>query len=139
MIKYALKCAKGHSFDSWFQNSDAYARLVDGGQLACAVCGSNEVEKAIMAPGVAGKGKDAPGPLSAPASPAEQAMRELRRHVEENAENVGRNFAREVRDMHYGDAPERPVYGEAKLDEARTLIEEGIPVAPLPWARDKTN
>ncbi len=145
MIKYALKCSEGHQFDSWFQNSEAYNKLLDAGQLACAVCGKTDVSKAIMAPRVsatetpATKGAD----LSAPMSPAEVAMRDLKAHVEKTSENVGERFSDEVRAMHYGDAPERSVYGEAKLSDAKALWSEGIPVAPLPWAstkaKDKSN
>ena len=139
MIKYALKCADGHDFDSWFQNSEAFDKLKDAGLVACSVCGGANVEKAVMAPRVNVPAKAEAGPLSAPASPAEQALKELRAKVEANAENVGRRFAREARDMHNGDTPARPIYGEARLDEAKSLIEDGVPVAPLPWMRDKTN
>lgn len=72
-------------------------------------------------------------PLSAPAHPAEQAMAEMRRKIEENSEYVGMNFVQEARDIHNGDAPERAIYGEAKPKEAKALMEEGVPVAPLPF------
>ena len=72
-------------------------------------------------------------PLSAPASPAEQALAELRKHVEQNSDYVGGRFASEARAMHEGSAPERAIYGEARPDEARALIEDGVPVAPLPF------
>lgn len=138
MIKYSLKCSDGHSFDSWFQDSAAYDRLAASGHLSCAICGSDEVEKAIMAPRVNVPAKDpAPGPLSAPASPAEQALAELRKKVEAEADDVGRNFAGEARAMHLGDKPQRAIYGEARLDEAKSLLEDGIPVAPLPWVNAK--
>lgn len=73
-----------------------------------------------------------PGPLTQPAHPAEDALRAMRNHVEENASYVGGNFAKEARAMHLGDAPEKPIYGEAKLDEAKALIEDGVPILPLP-------
>ena len=147
MIKYALKCAEGHVFDSWFQDSAAFDRLSDAGHLACAVCGGADVAKAIMAPQVSVPAKagasepaaEAAGPLSAPASPAEQALQKLRAHVEANSDNVGRNFASEARAIHEGEAPARSIYGEARLDEAKSLVEDGIPVAPLPWGNGKTN
>lgn len=141
MIQYALKCAEGHSFDSWFQSADAFDKLHAAGMVSCAVCGSPKVEKSVMAPRVR-PSRDAATPekataparpLSTPATPAEQALARLRRHVEENSDYVGRNFAAEARAMHAGEAPERSIYGEAKPDEARALIEEGIPVAPLPF------
>lgn len=145
MIQYALKCAEGHSFDSWFQNAEAYDKLAAAGMVACAVCGGSDVEKAIMAPRVtaARKAKDedgAPGPLSQPANPAEQALAELRRKLEKHADYVGREFAREARAIHSGEAPERPIYGEARADEARALVEDGVPVMPLPVTPNrKTN
>lgn len=140
MIRYALNCAKGHSFESWFQSADAFDALAERGMLSCAVCGGAEVSKAIMAPKVAkggvAKGEaEAPpaGPLSAPASPAEQALAEIRRKVEENSDYVGDSFASEVRAIQDGEAPDRPIWGEARLPEAKALIEEGAPVAPLPF------
>ncbi len=140
MIKFALKCAQGHSFDSWFQNGAAYDKLADAGHIACAICGDTSVEKAIMAPRVGPKGsKTEDRPLSSPATAAEQAFRELRKQFEENSENVGKKFVQEVRDMHYGDTPARSIHGEAKLEDAKELIDEGIPVAPLPWSSTKTN
>ena len=71
--------------------------------------------------------------MSQPASPAEQALKELRNHVEANSDYVGKDFASEARAMHVGDAPERPIYGEARVEEAKALIEDGVPVAPLPF------
>lgn len=140
MIQYSLKCAQGHRFDSWFQSAEGFDRLAAAGLVACAVCGGSDVEKAMMAPRVrpvrdtAAAPPDRPaGPLSQPAHPAEQALAELRRRIEKNADYVGRNFAAEARAIHAGEAPERSIYGEARPEEARKLIEDGIPVAPLPF------
>lgn len=143
MIKYQLQCPDGHRFDSWFSSSADYERLERSGHLSCAVCGGSGISKALMAPRVttseeAETAKPAPAPLSAPASPAEQALRALRKKIETEADNVGRDFAREARAMHEGEAPRRAIYGEARPDEARDLIEDGIPVAPLPW-RSRTD
>ncbi len=148
MIQYALKCADGHDFDSWFQSAEAFDKLAAAGLVQCAVCGGSKVEKAMMTPRVRpGRkaAKPAPEqmpdrPLSKPASAAEQAIAELRRKIEESSDYVGMNFASEARAIHQGEAPERPIYGEAKMDEARALIEEGVPVAPLPFMPNrKTN
>ncbi|MDK3019141.1 DUF1178 family protein [Pseudodonghicola flavimaris] len=143
MIQYALKCAEGHTFDSWFQSADAFDKLAGAGMVQCVVCGSTRVEKALMAPRVShGRDTDAPQPpaaeaperpLTAPANAAEQALAELKRKIEENSEYVGMNFAEEARAIHEGEAPERPIYGEAKTEEARALIEDGVPVTPLPF------
>ena len=147
MIQYALKCENGHSFDSWFQSAAAFEKLQKSNMVTCAICGSTSVQKAIMAPRV--NTSDAPDtpvekpqekPLSAPADPAQQALKELRKHIETNADYVGDNFATEARAIHDGSAPERSIYGAAKPDEAKQLIEEGIPVAPLPFMTGrKTN
>lgn len=140
MIKYRLKCGSGHDFESWFSSSEDFDRLAAGRLLSCAVCGSAEVEKALMAPGVASSdGAEEDRPLSRPASPAEQALRALREKIEREAENVGRRFADEARRIHHGEAPERAIYGEARPAEAKKLVEEGIPVAPLPWRKGKQN
>ena len=136
MIQYSLKCDNDHSFDSWFASADAYDKLADNGMVSCAVCGSTKVSKAIMAPRVrTTKGKEAPVAPTLPTekSAAEQAMAKMRAQVEQNSEYVGTNFATEARSMHLGDAPERAIYGEAKPEEAKSLIEDGIPVTPLPF------
>jgi len=131
MIRYALRCDQAHRFDSWFGSSADFDRLLGAGLVACAVCGSSDIAKDLMAPAVAGA---APEPtLSGPPSPAEQALAELRRRIEAQSEDVGRNFAHEARRIHEGLAPERAIIGEARPAEARALIEDGIPVAPLPW------
>lgn len=135
MIRFTLRCGEGHQFESWFQSAEAYDTLKSAGHVACAICGTGDVEKAIMAPQVSTARKTEPAtrPLSAPASPAEQALAKLKAHVEANSDYVGMEFAREARAMHDGDAPERSIYGEARLDEAKKLIEDGVPVAPLPF------
>ena len=136
MIQYSLKCENDHSFDSWFASADAYDKLADNGMVSCAVCGSTKVSKAIMAPRVrTTKGKEAPVAPTLPTekSAAEQAMAKMRAQVEQHSEYVGTNFATEARSMHLGDAPERAIYGEAKPEEAKSLIEDGIPVTSLPF------
>jgi hypothetical protein len=143
MIRYTLKCPSGHVFDSWFRDSAAFDALSAGGRLACAVCGSTPVEKAMMAPSVRaeerrGPAADAPVPTAAarlaePASPVERALAELRRHLSETSDYVGNTFADEARRIHLGEAEARSIWGEASAEEAKSLNEEGIPVAPLPW------
>jgi len=138
MIRYALKCSEGHRFESWFQSASAFDTLQTSGHLACAVCGTGEVEKELMAPRVSGGEASAfspapDRPLSQPGHPAEQALAALRRHVETNSTYVGRNFATKARQMHLGETPHAAIHGEAAPDEARALIEEGIAVTPLPF------
>jgi hypothetical protein len=137
MIRYTLTCDKGHGFDSWFQSAEAFDSLRTAGQVFCPVCGATRVEKALMAPSVRPARKAAAAErkpdLSAPASDLEQALVELRRQVEANSDYVGVNFVAEARAMHEGDKPERSIYGEARPEEAIKLLEEGIPIAPLPF------
>lgn len=140
MIRYALKCKDDHDFDSWFQSAEAFERLHAAKMVACAVCGDTDVHKAVMAPRVRpGRTAAAERPLSGPASTAEQALAEFRRKIEANSENVGRRFAEEARAIHSGDAEERPIIGESTAKEARSLLEDGIPVAPLPWQTRRAN
>ncbi|SIT78804.1 DUF1178 family protein [Pontibaca methylaminivorans] len=135
MIRYALKCSDGHAFESWFQSAEAYERLARSGRISCAVCGGGSVEKAIMAPRVstAPAAREIERPLSEPANEREKALAELRRRVEENADYVGLSFAAEARAIHEGSAPSRAIYGEARPDDARQLIEDGVEIAPLPF------
>ncbi|WP_054302258.1 DUF1178 family protein [Gemmobacter sp. LW-1] len=135
MIRYSLHCAEGHDFESWFASATAFDDLKARGLVSCALCGGNRVEKALMAPAVAAKAAEpaARPNLKAPASEIETALAALRREVEANSEYVGMNFVSEARRMHAGDSPERAIHGEARPDEARKLIEEGVPVAPLPF------
>lgn len=133
MIRYTLRCDSDHSFESWFQSAAAFDALKGAGQLSCPVCASPRVDKVLMAPAVK-TAADTPATESlAPADERERLLTEMRRHLEANSEYVGMNFASEARAMHEGDAPERSIYGEARGDEARRLIEDGIPVAPLPF------
>lgn len=146
MIKFSLKCDRDHRFESWFQSADAFDRLSAGGLLSCTICGSHDIDKALMAPRVqASRETDsAPGAETAPAQTTEtppspppseiaKALKEFRKHVESTSEYVGGNFVAQARDMHDGLAPHRPIYGEAKPEEARKLAEDGVPVAPLPF------
>ncbi len=151
LIRYALKCAEGHSFESWFQSAAAYESLAAAGRLSCPTCGTSAVHKALMAPGVAGQGDAAEGqgapaaePVpdlrSAPDTERARKISRLRAEVERNSEDVGRGFAREARRIHDGEAPARAIRGEARADEARALLRDGIPVLPLPFLdRKKTH
>jgi len=134
MIRYDLTCREGHTFDSWFQSAEAFDALQAAGRLSCAICGATGVEKRIMAPAVRPARKAGEKPkLKEPASDLEAAMAEMRRQIEANSDYVGMNFAAEARRMHDGEIDERAIYGEAKAEDARALLEDGIPVAPLPF------
>ena len=134
MIRYALRCDQGHDFDGWFRSSDGFEAMRDAGQVGCAVCGATKVDRALMAPAVSDK------TLTAPRNPAEAALQALRRKIETSSDYVGLSFAEEARAMHEGTRPARAIHGEARPEEARKLIEDGVPVAPLPFVpRPKTN
>lgn len=137
MIAYNLRCHKGHEFEAWFRSSSAFDEQVTAGHVTCPSCNSVRVEKAIMAPAVAGTKKS-----RKPAAEARQ-MRQfvtgLRKYVEQNADYVGPQFAEEARKIHYGETPDRHIYGEATPEEARELIEEGVDVALLPPDPDSAN
>ena len=167
MIRYALNCEHGHAFESWFQNSAAYDKQAKRGLVACPICGSAKVEKAIMAPRLARSDAaepmtvppppaptptPAPAPAPAPAaakqpvaimSPNERELRkklkELREHVTRNADYVGPRFPEQARKIHYGEIEHRSIYGEASPEEAKELSDEGIAFHPLPILPDEFN
>lgn len=134
MICFALICADDHAFDSWFASNAAYDALV--GQMACPICGGRGLRKSLMAPNV--RPANRAGSLSAPQNEIEAAAQAMRRSVTENSDYVGMNFAAEARAMHDGDIEARAIYGEAKLADARALLEDGVAVMPLPFMT-KTN
>ncbi|MGS4946590.1 DUF1178 family protein [Meridianimarinicoccus sp. RP-17] len=149
MIRYTLKCSTGHSFESWFASSTAFDDLRDAGRLECAVCGGRSLDRALMAPRVrtarSATEPDVPAAdtaprqsLSAPSdSKLARLIRAVRKQVERETEDVGRNFVHEARAIHTGQAPERAIRGEADPREARRLVEEGISVIPLPFMDSK--
>jgi hypothetical protein len=154
MIRYSLRCDRDHAFESWFQSSAAYDSQVRRKLVTCPACGSAKVEKAIMAPRIVGKKgreKAAPAVETAPAASESTSLmmaqerelraklKELRDHIVKNADNVGERFPNEARKMHYGDIEHRPIYGEASPEEARSLIEEGVEVSPLPVLPEDRN
>ena len=150
MIRYNLRCDNGHAFESWVQSSSAYDAQVKRKLVTCAICGSAKVEKAIMAPQLAGtkkKAENTPSPadtsstslMMAPERELRAKLKELRDHIVKNADNVGERFPEEARKMHYGDIEHRAIYGEASAEEAKSLIEEGVEVAPLPVLPDDRN
>lgn len=139
MIRYRLTCSNGHHFDSWFASSEAFDSLDAAGQVVCIHCGSSDVRKSLMAPQVR---TEAPPDRPAPTEPTPEAaaLDRLRADVEANSEHVGARFAEEARAIHLGDAPERQIHGEARPEEARALVEDGVPILPLPFVpKSKVN
>jgi len=159
MIVYDLSCCNGHRFEGWFGSSEDFTAQRDDGLLCCPECGTPDVVKAPMAPAVGRKGNSAPSaaPLDAepqvPApSPAPQTGRavsnapmppEVAKALEKLADAqskalkdskwVGKGFAEQSRAMHYGEQDHAPIHGEASIKEAQELVDEGVPVAPLPF------
>ena len=134
MIRYDLHCDQDHKFDSWFAGASAFDRLLAAGHVICPDCGSQKVHKALMAPAIGKTTRALAKVLSTPRDDREAALQELRRKIEANSEYVGPSFTTEMRAIHEGRAPDRAIYGEAKPEEARAMIEEGLPVLPLPFA-----
>jgi hypothetical protein len=133
MIRYALLCEYDHEFEGWFAASADFDDQQARGLIECPVCASKAVRKAIMAPAVSGtkkKGQDV-APAQTQAMMME-AMGRIRRHVEENFDDVGDAFAKEARAIHEGRSEERGIYGQATPKQVRDLVEDGVPVAPLP-------
>ena len=152
MILYSLVCAKGHHFEGWFRNSDAFDQEASARRLSCPVCGNDRIAKAIMAPRIA-KGE---APAAEPTSQEQpssarakdsvpvaaqmsltaeewQVLKKLREKVEAECDYVGSDFAEEARRIHYGETESRQIYGETTPDEAAALEEEGIEFGVVPW------
>jgi hypothetical protein len=136
LIRYALQCEHDHGFEAWFSSSSDYDDQAARGLVECPFCASRTVRKAIMAPAVVGTKRDAPEADPAKAARMQtmmmEAMTRVREHVEENFDYVGDAFAREARAIHEGKAEDRGIYGQATPQEVRDLVEDGVPVAPLP-------
>jgi len=133
MIRYALLCEHEHDFEGWFGASDDFDDQQFRGLIECPVCGSKAVRKAIMAPAVTGaKGRNQDPSATQTQAMMMEAMGRLRQHVEENFDDVGDAFATEARAIHEGRAEDRGIYGQASAVEVRELVEDGVPIAPLP-------
>jgi hypothetical protein len=150
MIKYALRCDHAHNWDAWFPSIAGYDEQAARGLVACPYCDSTTVEKAPMAPSVVQSRPRVSEPSTTPSDatdtlpvttddmslslpePIKAMLNDMKAKIEATHDYVGDTFAREVRAMHEGDTDHRPVYGEATPAEVRALIEDDIPVAPLP-------
>ncbi|NIJ33638.1 DUF1178 family protein [Sphingomonas oligoaromativorans] len=135
MIVFDLNCGVGHVFEAWFGSQDDYDGQRERGLVFCPVCGDGEVSKAPMAPRIStGEGRPQADPQA-----MMRALMAAQAKLLSGSEDVGGRFAEEARAIHLGDAEERLIHGRATPTEARMLVEEGVPVAPLPFpVRDRT-
>ena len=131
MIRYDLICRHDHSFEGWFSSSDDYENQRKNRLIQCPVCGSAKIEKAIMAPNVSTSRKKEDTAKKQLAMMNEMASK-IREEIASKCDDVGDSFAEEARAMHYGEKPERGIYGQATADEAEELQDEGIAALPLP-------
>lgn len=128
MIRYTLQCENTHRFEGWFKGSDAFDKQAASGHLTCPDCGSAKIEKSLMTPGVPRKsGDERVGPRE-----LFNQVRALRSKVMAETEDVGHAFPTQARQMHNGDIEHRPIRGHASAEEAKELVDDGIPVAPIP-------
>ncbi|MFK3781062.1 DUF1178 family protein [Agrobacterium sp. NPDC089420] len=142
MIRYALACEKGHEFEGWFAGSDDFDNQLRRGFLACPICNSVQVSKLLMAPSVStARKKDERQTLAMDAARKEALakIRDAVANIRANAEDVGDKFPEEARKIHYGEADERGIIGNASVKEAKALLDEGIEIAPLPVLPDDVN
>jgi hypothetical protein len=142
LIKYTLACDNGHSFEGWFSSGADFDRQAELGLVSCPVCGSATVGKELMAPSVStARKKDETKVLMMDQARKEAVakIRELVTSIRDNAEDVGTKFPEEARKIHYGEAEQRGLIGQATIDEAKALLEEGIEIAALPVLPDDVN
>lgn len=133
MIRYTLRCDKAHEFEVWFRDSAAYDKQQKAGEVTCPLCSSRQVEKAIMAPNVASRKGPSNQEERQRAAATVAMLRQMRKAVEKNADNVGDRFAEEARRIHYGETAARSIYGNTTKDEAEELLEEGVEFGVIPW------
>lgn len=142
MIKFNLICDKQHDFEAWFSSSSDFDDQKLSGFVNCPICGSSEVDKALMVPAIAtsrAKEKKQQMMKNIAQQEAMKTIQKMVTEVKENSENVGDKFPEEARKMHYGESDNRGIYGKASKDEVRDLVDEGIDVTPLPDLPDKQN
>lgn len=137
MIVFDLRCGHGHVFEAWFRSSTDYEDQRGRTLVACPICADTRVDKAVMAPNVGAKGNRA-APATRPIDVVPDKVKQafatiaaMQAQMLETSEWVGTAFADRARAMHLGDVPTQQIHGQASLDEARALADEGVPVAPL--------
>lgn len=141
MIRFSLMCEREHDFEGWFRSNDDFDQQKKRGFVECPTCGSHKVEKALMAPAVSTSRKQEKMAL-AMGEQQRHAMAQLKAladKMRENSDYVGDKFAEEARKIHFGEADPRGIYGEATLEEAQSLAEDGVEFMPIPTFPDDRN
>ena len=134
MIKYNLKCENKHEFESWFSNSNEFEKLKSKNLIECIYCKSKQVDKSIMSPIVLNKDEKIKKDKSLENfKKVKKELFKIRKFVEKNFENVGKDFPKEVRNVYYNKRENKNIYGHTTQEEAEELKEEGIDIASIPW------
>lgn len=141
MIRFSLICEREHEFEAWFRSNDDFDAQKKRGLVDCPSCGSHKVQKALMAPAVSTSRKQEKVALAVGEEQRKMMaqLKVLSEKVRENSEYVGEKFAEEARKIHFGETDARGIYGEATLDEAKGLAEDGVEFMPLPVFPDDRN
>ena len=138
MIKYNLICKCGESFESWFLSSSGFDSLCRKKLIKCIYCGSLSVKKSVMAPNLPSKSNKVFKKTKLEKNIKKQLL-DVRKYIEKNCKNVGENFTREARSIHYDKKTSQGIYGKATPEETSELLEEGIEVATIPWVDKSEN
>ena len=140
MIKYNLKCKNKHEFESWFSNSKEFEKLRSKKMIECIYCKSKTIEKSIMSPLVLNKEEKIKKEKHLQDfKKVQKELVKIRKFVEKNFENVGKDFSREVRNVYYDNRKNKNIYGQATPEETEELKEEGIEVTSIPWVDKSDN
>ena len=138
MIKYNLKCKCGVTFESWFLGSNEFDSLSKKKLIKCIYCESPAIKKSVMAPNLSSKSNKI-SKINKLEKDIKKQLLDFRKYIEKNCKNVGENFSREARSIHYGKKNSQGIYGKATPEETSELIEEGIEVVTIPWVDKSDN
>ena len=138
MIKYNLTCKCGEIFESWFSSSSEFDSLCKKKLIKCIYCESSLIKKSVMAPNLSSKSNKIPTKTKLEKNIKKQLLN-FRKYVEKNCTNVGENFSREARSIHYEKKTSQGIYGMATPEETSELIEEGIEIVTVPWIDKSEN
>ena len=137
MVVYDLCCAEEHVFEAWFADSATFAELSASGEIECPLCGDRKIDRAPMAPNISTHRGPTTASIKASTALAMKALTTARALIEQNCDHVGKRFAEEARKIHYGEATQRSIYGEATPEEAEVLREEGIEFGEIPFPMNR--